>query len=49
MKDEKPAMPIDIDISEIEWKLSNKDGGGPAGPNNAVSLCAENTEVTEGF
>ncbi|MBA7613309.1 hypothetical protein ES703_20555 [subsurface metagenome] len=25
-------MPIDLDISEIEWVLSNKDGGGPAGP-----------------
>ena len=31
--DESEAMVLDIDISGIEWKLSNRDGGGPAEPN----------------
>ena len=31
-KEEEDAMEIDLDISGIEWKLSNRDGGGPAGP-----------------
>ncbi len=26
------AMKLDLDISGIEWKRSNKAGGGPAGP-----------------
>ena len=30
--DESEAIRLDIDISGIEWKLSNRDGGGPAGP-----------------
>jgi len=31
-KEEPDAMELDIDISGIEWRLSNRDGGGPAGP-----------------
>lgn len=30
--DESEAMRLDIDISGIQWRLSNRDGGGPAGP-----------------
>ena len=33
-KDESEAMVLDIDISGIEWKRSNKTGGGAAGPND---------------
>jgi len=31
-KEEQEAMELDIDISGIDWKLSKKAGGGPAGP-----------------
>ena len=31
-KAEEKAMDLDIDVSGIEWKKSNRDGGGPAGP-----------------
>ena len=32
--DQPAAMTVDLDISGIEWKKSNRDGGGPAGPND---------------
>jgi hypothetical protein len=31
-KAESEAMDLDLDISGIEWKKSNRDGGGHAGP-----------------
>jgi len=33
-ENDKPTMVVDLDISGIEWKKSNRDGGGPAGPND---------------
>lgn len=33
-KDESEAMPLGLDISDIEWKRSNKQGGGAAGPSD---------------
>lgn len=33
-KDESLAMSLDLDISGIEWKRSNKQGGGAAEPND---------------
>ncbi len=29
---ESEAMPLDIDISGVDWRRSNKAGGGVAGP-----------------
>lgn len=31
-EDDTDLMEIDLDMSGIEWKLSNRDGGGLAGP-----------------
>lgn len=31
-KKEEQAMQLDLDISGIDWKLPNNQGGGPAGP-----------------
>ena len=36
-ENDKPAMVVDLDISGIEWKKANRDGGGPAGPNDGWS------------
>lgn len=31
-KPKSEAMPLDFDIRSLDWKKSNKAGGGPAGP-----------------
>lgn len=40
---EEEAMEIDLDISGIEWKLSNRDGGGLAGPEAGWSWAFSTT------